>query len=237
MKDHPKFTVLTHFEELRRRILTYLGVLFALWVILFTQFQHLVPYLLMPYQKAFPERELTLVFTSLPEAIMAALKSTFFLALAFSLPVLVFEAWRFLAPALYPEEKRFLRRVLLFVTIFGAFGLALAYLLVLPSLLKVFLGLGYRHFAPLLRVQSYLSFLGKGLLIAAILSQIPLITATLIKLDLLPSRLGKKRHLYLLAFAYGLGLFISPGDFLGQLLLASLFWALLESGFLIAKAL
>ncbi len=237
MKERPKYTVLTHFEELRRRILICVGFLFGIWVILFTQFQKLVPLFLRPYETAFPGRKLELVFTSLPEAIMAALKSTFFLALALSIPVFVFQGWRFLAPALYPHERRFFRRLLTLAISLGLIGALATYFLIFPPLLKFFLGLGYQYFEAFLRIQSYLSFLGKGLLIAVVLSQLPLLTALLVKLDLLPSRLGKKRHLYLLGAAYGGGLFFAPGDLLSQALLASIFFVLLEAGFFIARLL
>ncbi len=237
MKEHPKITLLTHFEELRRRILIFLAFLFVIWAGLFFQFNHLVPVFLRPYRQAFPGQNLNLVFTSLPEAIMAALKSTFFLALALSLPVLIFQAWRFLSPALYPEEKRLMRRLLALASLFTAGGIFLAYWLVFPSLLKFFLGLGYTHFEPLLRIQSYLSFLGKGVLVAALVAQIPVVTAGLVKLELLPRGLGKKRYLYLLGISYALGLFISPGDPIGQLILALSFFLLLQSGFLVAKLL
>ena len=235
MKERPKYTVLTHFEELRRRLLIFIGSLFTLWIILFSQFKRLIPLFLMPYEKAFPELKLELVFTSLPEAIMAALKSTFFLAFSLSLPILIFQAWRFLAPALYPHEKRLFRKLLLVAFFFVLGGLTLAYFVVIPALLKFFLGLGYAYFKPLLRIQSYLSFIGKGLLVASFLSQLPLLMALLIKVEILPSSPGKKLHFYLLAVAYGVGLFISPGDLVGQLLLAAIFWGLLESGLLLAR--
>ena len=237
MREDPKIMLFTHLEELRRRILIFVAFLFVVWAGLFFQFNRLVPIFLKPYQQAFAEKNLNLVFTSLPEAIMAALKSTFFLALAFSLPVLVFQAWRFLSPALYPEEKRFLRRFFALASLFTISGIFLTYWLVFPSLLKFFLGLGYTRFEPLLRIQSYLSFIGKGLLVAAIVAQIPIITAGLVKLELLPKSLGKKRYLYLLGISYALGLFISPGDFVGQFILAVGFFFLLQSGFLIAKLL
>ncbi len=237
MKERPKYTVLSHFEELRRRILIWVGFLFVVWIALFTQFQRLIPFFLRPYEKAFPGQKLELVFTSLPEAIMAALKSTFFLALTLSVPVLIFQAWRFLSPALYPSEKKVFRR-LLFISIFlGITGAFTAYFLIFPPLLKFFLGLGYQYFEAFLRLQSYFAFFGKGLLIAVLLSELPLATALLIKLDLLPQRLGKKRHFYLLALAYGGGLFLAPGDLLSQIILASVFFFLFEIGFLIARLL
>ncbi len=235
--ERPSFTVLTHFEELRRRLLIFIGVLFVFWLGLFSQFFRLVPFLIWPYQQAFPDRPLDLVFTTLPEAIMAALKSTFFLALAFSLPVFLFQTWRFLSPALYEHEKRVLRKVILLVIFMALAGMGLAYFLVLPTLLKLFLGLGYARFTPYLRVQSYLSFLGKGLLIAAIVAQLPALVALLVKAEILPSQVRHRRFLYLAGGAYLVALFISPADLVSQIILAAVFYCLLESGFLLARVL
>ncbi|WP_457755860.1 twin-arginine translocase subunit TatC [Thermodesulfatator indicus] len=235
MAQRTKITFLTHFDELRRRLLFFLSFLFILWVVLFTQFHRLVPLFLWPYEKAFPGQKLNLIFTSLPEAIMAALKSTFFMALAISIPFFIFQAWRFLSPALFPHEKKFFSKILFLGSFFCLIAMGIAYLIVFPSFLKVVLGLGYAHFTPLLRIQSYLAFLGKGLLFAAILSQIPLFTALLVKVGILPVYGGKRRVLYLLGVAYALGLFLSPGDIVSQLIIASCFYILLESGYLLSK--
>ena len=236
-QERPKFTVLTHFEELRRRLLISLAFFFILWVVLFSLFPKLVPYLIWPYQKAFPERELSLVFTTLPEAIVAALKSTFFLALAGSLPVVLFQAWRFLSPALFDHERRWARKMLTLVLVFFLVGVVVAYFLVFPNLLKLFLGLGYGRFEPYLRVQSYLSFLGKGMLVAGIVAQVPGFTALLVKTGLLSAKFKRRRFLYLGGAAYLLSLFIVPTDLFSQIILATIFYLLLESGFVLARVL
>ncbi|NPB09969.1 MAG: preprotein translocase subunit TatC [Thermodesulfobacteria bacterium] len=233
--ERPNFTVLTHFDELRKRLLIFIGFLFLVWVVLFSQFSRLVPFFVWPYHRAFPSRELDLVFTTLPEAIMAALKSTFFLALALSLPLLLFQAWRFLSPALYEHEKKALRKVIFLVTIFALGGMALAYLLILPTLLKLFLGMGYARFTPYLRVQSYLSFLGKGLLVAAVVAQLPAVVALLLKAGLIPAQVRHKRFFYLAGGAYLVALFISPADIVSQIILAAAFYLLMELGFLLAR--
>ncbi len=237
MQERTKITVLTHFEELRRRIIFTLAFFFLLWVLLFRFFPHLVPWLIWPYEKAFPDRQLALVFTSLPEAVVAALKSTFFLALAGTLPLILWQTWRFLSPALYETERRWLRRLVFLVIVLFLFGVSVAYFLVLPHLLRLFLGLGYGRFEPYLRVQSYLSFLGKGIFIAGIVAQIPGFVALLIKAEILPSNFQKRRFLYLVGAAYLVALFIAPTDLLSQLILAGIFYFLLELGFILAKVL
>ncbi len=235
--QRPKFTVLTHFEELRRRLLLSLAVLFSLWVVLFAFFSELLPFLLWPYQRAFPGKDLSLVFTTLPEAIMAALKSTFFLALAGTLPFILFQAWRFFSPALFPEEKRLIRKVFGTILVLFLFGVGAAYFLVLPVLLKFFLGLGYQRFIPYLRIQSYLSFLGKGLLVAGLIAQIPGIVAVLVKLEIISARLLRRFWFYFLGGTYLVALFIAPGDFLSQILLTLIFCSLCWLGFGLARLL
>ncbi len=237
MPERPKFTVLTHFDELRRRLLFTLAFFFLLWVGLFSAFPHLVPWLIWPYEKAFPDRQLSLVFTTLPEAVIAALKSTFFLALAATLPLLLWHAWRFLSPALYDSEKRWLRRLVFLVIVLFLLGVSVAYFLVLPHLLRLFLGLGYGRFEPYLRVQSYLSFLGKGVLVAGIVAQVPVLVALLVKAGLLPSSSRKKRFFYALATAYSLALFLAPFDFLSQAILTALFYGWVALGFFLARVL
>ncbi len=180
---------------------------------------------------------MALVFTSLPEAVIAALKSTFFLALAGTLPLILWQTWRLLSPALYESERRWLRRLVFLVIMLFLFGVAVAYFLVLPHLLHLFLGLGYGRFEPYLRVQSYLSFLGKGVLVAGIVAQIPGFVALLVKAEILPPKIKKRRYIYLFGAAYLVALFIAPTDLLSQLILAAIFYFLLESGFILAKVL
>ncbi len=229
--------VVDHLDELRKRLLFTLGWLFLWWLALFSLFSHLVPFLIWPYQRAFPGQPLSLVFTSLPEALIAALKTTFFLALSATLPLVLWQAWRFIAPSLYKSEKRFLRKLLFLVFFFSFIGVGVAYFLVLPHLLRFFLGLGYGRFEPYLRIQSYLNFLGKGIFIAGLVAQIPGITALLVKGGILSPSLLKRCHLYVLGASFLMGLFLAPTDLLSQIILASIFFLLFEAGFLLAKIL
>ncbi len=235
LNQRQKFTILTHFNTIKRSLLITITLFFSLWMALFYLFPKLVPYLEWPYKKAFPGKELSLVFTTLPEAILAALKATFFLALVGILPVIAFQIWKFLAPRLLPKERRLILKVILIIVLFFSIGVIIAYLLVIPVLLRFFLSIGYQHFMPYLRVQNYLAFIGKGLVMAGLVAQVPGIVAILVKLGLLSPKVLRHRWLYFLGIGYALGLFFSPTDLLSQILLAFIFYTLLELGFILSR--
>ncbi len=236
-RDLPRLPLEVHLAELRKRLLLCLTVLFFFWCLLFYFFPRLTPFLLWPYTRAMGKSHLKLVFTTLPEAIMAALKATFFLALTLTLPFLAYHGWAYISPGLFPEERRFGKKILILSFFLVGLGVALGYFIWLPVLLKFFLGFGYAHFEANLRLQNYLAFLGKTLLVSALAAEIPLGVALLVKVKILSRKLLARKKWYFLGGLYLLALFLVPGDFLSQMLLFFSFYLLLELGFLLAKIL
>ncbi|RUM87656.1 MAG: twin-arginine translocase subunit TatC [Thermodesulfatator sp.] len=234
-RNLPRLPLEVHLAELRRRLLVFLAFLFGLWVLLFLLFSHLVPFFLWPYRRAMGKFTVHMVFTTLPEAVMAALKSTFFMALALTLPLLLYQAWAYLSPGLFPHERRLGRRLLalsFFLMLAG--GLA-GYFLFLPILLHFFLSFGYAHFQANLRLQNYLSFMAKTLLVSVLLAEIPLLVALLTRTKIISRRVLTRRWWKILGGLYLIALFLTPGDFLSQLLLLFTLYLFLELGFLLAR--
>ncbi len=235
LNQESKFTILTHFASIKRSIIIITILFFSLWVLLFCLFPKLIIYFEWPYKKAFPHKELSLVFTSLPEAILAALKTTFFLALVGTLPVAAFQVWKLIAPRLLPEEKRLIRKFMVIITFLFLTGIIFAYFFIIPTFLHFFLSIGYQRFIPYLRIQNYLAFIGKGLALAGLIAQIPGIVAILVKLKLISPKFLRRRCIYFLGIGYALGLFFSPTDLFSQILLALIFYVLLETGFILSR--
>ncbi|MBX6422956.1 twin-arginine translocase subunit TatC [Thermosulfurimonas sp. F29] len=234
-RELPRLPLEVHLAELRKRLIFCLAVLFFFWCLLFYLFPRLTPLLFWPYTRAMGEAHLKLVFTTLPEAIMAALKTTFFLALALTLPVISYHAWAYLSPGLYPEERRLGRRVLLLSFFLVVLGISLGYFVWLPVLLKFLLGFGFSHFEANLRLQNYLAFLGKTVLVSALVAEIPLAIAFLTRINLISRKILARKRWYILGGIYLLALFLVPGDFLSQVLIFMSFYLLMELGFILAK--
>lgn len=236
-RDLPRLPLEVHLAELRKRLLFCIVILFFFWCLLFYFFPKLTVFFLWPYKQAMSSRDLHLVFTSLPEGIMAAIKATFFLALTLTLPFLVYHGWAYISPGLFPDERRFAKKILIFSFVLMVLGTALGYFVFLPPLLKFFLSFGYTNFEANLRVQNYLSFIGKTLLISALVAEVPLAVAVLTKVKIISRRLFGRKKWYFLGGIYLLALFLVPGDFLSQILIFMAFYLLFELGFVLAKIL
>ncbi|QJA06883.1 twin-arginine translocase subunit TatC [Thermosulfurimonas marina] len=234
-RDLPRLPLEVHLAELRRRLLVSLAFLFGLWVLLFSFFPRLTPVFLWPYRRALGDFSARMVFTTLPEAIMAALKATFFLALALMLPLLLYQGWAYISPGLFPEERRLGRRLLVISFFLMLAGGLAGYFVFLPALLHFFLSFGYAHFEANLRLQNYLSFMAKTLLVSVLLSEIPLLVALLTRVKIISRRVLSRRRWHLLGGLYLVALFLTPGDFLSQILLLLTLYLFLELGFLLAR--
>jgi len=107
-----KYTLQDHLGELRQRLI-HSAVFFAIaFGVCYAFSAPMVSFLFYPVKQALPEGS-TMVFTALLEGFMAYLKVAFWAAVVLTAPVIIFQAWRFLLPALYENEKRVLKKMVI----------------------------------------------------------------------------------------------------------------------------
>jgi len=128
-----------HIDELRKRVLAALIVPLPLSILLFFVADLLVAALLLPLQRVqlaggFPPEVQVL---SPPEFLLLELKLSLVLALVLSLPWLLWQAWLFIGPGLYPRERRFVYLLLPGSGILTLVGIAVMYFVMLPLMLQV----------------------------------------------------------------------------------------------------
>ncbi|MDP7071026.1 MAG: twin-arginine translocase subunit TatC [Phycisphaerales bacterium] len=128
-----------HLEELRRRVIAAIIVPLPLSILIFFIAHILVEWLLLPLQKVqlawgFPPEVQVL---SPPEFLLLELKLSVVLALVLSLPWLLWQAWLFIGPGLYPRERRFVYLLLPGSGILTLVGIAVMYFVMLPLMLQV----------------------------------------------------------------------------------------------------
>jgi len=142
MPDDPsEFTMSLgdHIDELRRRVIAGLIVPLPLSILLFFIAHFIVEWLLLPLQHVqlawgFPPEVQVL---SPPEFLLLELKLSVVLALVLSLPWLLYQAWRFIGPGLYPRERRFVYLLLPGSFVLTLVGIAVMYFVMLPLMLQV----------------------------------------------------------------------------------------------------
>lgn len=149
-----------------------------------------------------PVGGITLIAIAPTETFINYLKVAFYTGIAISMPLLVYQIFRFLAPGLTRTERRWVLLSLPAVTFLFVLGLVFCYSVLLRPALGFLLGFGGGRVQNMPSISLYLSFVTRFLMAVAIAFQTPVIVFLLSKLGVAtPKRLARfRRWAYVLAF-------------------------------------
>lgn len=176
-----------------------------------------------------------LIFIGPTEAFFVRLKLSLSCGIMAALPVILYQAWQFINPALFKMEKTYLFPAILFSYLLFIGGVAFAFFLVLPTGMKILLGMGTESIKPLISLDAYISFTTMFLLAFGFIFQLPLIILVLTLLNITtPQTLNKNRKYVILAI-FILSAILTPGpDVFSQFMMAIPLWVLFEVSLLLA---
>lgn len=128
--DETKMPLLDHLIELRRRLLwSFLALVIAFGVCLYFA-RPILSFLVQPLLEA---GQAKIINTKLFGAFFVELKVAFFAAVMIGFPVFATQAWRFIAPGLYRNERRAFLPFLLMTPVLFTLGAAMAYYVAMPT--------------------------------------------------------------------------------------------------------
>lgn len=210
-----------HLEELRWRMVRALIATGIAFVFVYNVADQLFELLTRPLM-ALQAGDVELIGTGVTEAFFTKLKVSFIGALFVASPVIFYQAWMFVAPGLYDNEKRYARPFVFFATLFFVLGAAFCYVVVFP--------VGYRFFlaeyatigvSPAIRISEYLSFTARMLLAFGITFELPVVTFFLARLGAITHRTMVHYLRYAILFIFIIAAILTPGpDIASQLLMA-----------------
>ncbi len=221
-------TIWQHLEELRYRLgVCFIAILFGT-AVSFYWFQPIVRILLHP------AGDIKLIYTYPSEAVVQSIKIAFFSGFVLAFPVVIYQFWAFISPALYPKEKRWAYWLIppsfaLFLT-----GLLFGYFALLPILLRFLFSVGQGMFEPMIRISSYVSFAVWILLLCGIIFEIPLITFVLTVAGILTPAFLAQRWKYIVVGVFILAAVITPPDVISQTIVAIPILGLFASSYIIS---
>ena len=230
-KDLP---LLDHLKEFRVRLLrSFIGVIVIFLPLIF--FSNAIYELASsPLQALMPENS-SMIATQVASPFLSPLKLTFYLSLMISLPYFFSEMWRFIAPGLYRNEKRFALGLTLSSILLFYLGILFAYFLVFPLVFGFFTSVTPEGVKVMTDISSYLDFILTIFLAFAIAFEIPVLIFLLIWTGIAsPNGLAKKRP-YVIVSCFILGMLLTPPDVISQTLLAIPAWFLFEVGLLLSR--
>lgn len=180
--------LLEHLEELRERLIK--SAIALIVAILFSLFftGRLLKVLISPMGELKP------VFLRPTEMIVTYLKVAFIAGVALAMPVIVYQLVKFILPALYPHERRYLYWLIPSATFSFLAGLAFAYFVMLPFAVKYLLTFGGDVARAQWTIGEYINFVTNFLFWIGITFELPLIIYFLSKLGLVsPAWLSRNR--------------------------------------------
>ena len=201
-----------HLEELRRRLFWSLGaVALATAVSLLVVFTFpVIRTLELPIQPYLPGHKLA--FTHPTDPFDVAMHTSVAFGLVAALPMLLYQAWQFVRPAMTRQEERALRWVVGGSLVLFAAGVALAWGMVLPLAVQWLMGLQTEALTPIITAREYFSFAIDMALAFGLGFQLPIVVVGLVWLDVVtPERLAGLRRAALFGSVV-VGAFLTPGD-------------------------
>jgi len=210
---------LSHLEELRSRLIICaiaVGVGFAISYIFSKQ---LFSFLILPLTKVLPD-DSRLIFTSLPEMFITYIKVSLVAGIILALPVIFYELWMFLAPALYQRERRYVVPFVLFSTILFVTGSLFGYFIVFPYGFKFFISFATEDIQALPSVKQYFSFAIRLLLAFGLVFEMPVVVLFLTKIGLITPEAMKKFRKFAILCSFILAAILTPPDVATQIMMA-----------------
>jgi sec-independent protein translocase protein TatC len=179
-----------HLEELRQRLFIILGALALGTIVAFAFHSHVLDWLNRPL----PPGHRHLLAIGVAEPLTVSIVVSLYAGFLLSLPLILWQLWSFLAPAIDPKSERRVIFLVAFAVALGASGLAFGYWILLPRAIHWLTNYDNKHFVHLIQARAYYSFVVTVLLGIVIVFQLPLVVLGLVYLGVLNSRTLRKHR-------------------------------------------
>lgn len=227
---------LSHLVELRARLLRAVLAVLAAFVALIPFANKIYSVLAAPLLSKLPAGA-QMVAIDVASPFFAPIKLAFFVALMIAMPVVLYQAWAFVAPGLYRNEQRLAKPLLVSATLLFYGGCAFAYFLVLPVVFGFLTGMAPEGVAVMTDISRYLDFVLVLFLAFGFSFEVPVAVVILAALGWVSIDQLKSARSYVIVAAFIVAAVITPPDVVSQLMLAIPMCVLYEIGLVAARML
>jgi sec-independent protein translocase protein TatC len=218
-EDH-KMPFTAHLEELRKRLILSVAAIAIGTFISFGVKEWLFHLLMRPLVHALPHGQ-KMIFTGLPEAFFVYLEISVIAGVILAMPVVLYQAWMFVAPGLYPTERQFAAPMVTLSTIFFAGGVLFGYSVVFPFAFKYLVGFETELVRPLPDMKEYMNLASALLLAFGLVFELPLVLTMLARVGIVSDSFLKKKRKYAFLLAFVAAAILTPTpDVFNQFLMA-----------------
>lgn len=235
MSEHMALT--GHLKELRQRLIKSAVAVTAAFAATYYYSDVLMELLTRPLIEALPSNARFMAFTAVSEPFFTYLKVGLYSAVLLASPYVLFQAWGFVAPALYEEEKKWFFPIVFVSTVLFISGAVFAYVFVFPTAFKYLLSFSTPELKPFISMGEYFSTAAMFLVVFGAVFQLPLVMAVTAKLGIVSRKTYIAYWRYAIVVIFIVAAVLTPPDVVSQLLLGLPMLGLYFIGALLAMVL
>ncbi len=227
-----KQPILTHLLALRKTLVISFGAIAAAFVLVFyLACGYLMDFITTPIV----ERGVEIIYTAVSEALVTQLKVSLIAAVVVASPVVFWQVWVFIKPALYPNEKRIFKRLFFLALMLFLMGVVFCYRAVYMLALDFFLVSGENLATPMLSIDKYVGFLFSFVLPFGLVFELPVAIYMLARVGLVNYEMLSKTRKFVILAIFIIAAILTPPDIVSQVMLGIPMLLLFEVGVQVSR--
>ena len=207
-EDLPRMGFFQHLEELRRRLIVSLLAVFIGFLSCWYFAPAIFDFLAAPIRRVLPPGQ-NLAYTTLTEPFLMYFRVALLAGTILAAPVVLWQVWLFISPALYRREKKYVFPFVAFGALFFFAGCAFAYYEAFPLVVKFLVTVGL-PFTPVITINEYLSLATKLILGLGICFETPILIFFLARLGIVSEMWLLKKFKYAVLIIFIIAAIITP---------------------------
>lgn len=227
-------TFIAHLIELRDRMLRAIVAVAVVFVCLMPWAGEIYDILAKPMMDTLPAGT-HMIATGVVTPFFVPVKVTMMVAFVLALPVVLYQAWAFIAPGLYAHERKLAIPLVAGSSLLFIIGMAFCYFFVFGTVFSFIAEFAPKSIVPAPDIEQYLSFVMSMFIAFGLTFEVPVAVIVLVKAGVVSIEKLKEIRPYVIVGAFVIAAIITPPDVISQFMLAVPMCLLYELGILLAK--
>ncbi len=234
MSSAAQETFISHLVELRDRLIRAVVAVLVVFVCLMPWAGDIYDLLALPMMQTLPEGT-HMIATGVVTPFFVPVKVTLMVSFVLALPIVLYQAWSFIAPGLYAHERRMAIPLVLGTTVLFIIGMAFCYFFVFGMVFKFIAEFAPKSIVPAPDIEQYLSFVMTLFLAFGLTFEVPVVVIVLVKAGVVSLEKLREARPYVIVGAFVIAAIVTPPDVISQFMLAVPMCLLYELGLVLAR--
>lgn len=208
---------LEHLDEMRRRLIIAVIAISACTLASFFYSDKILDILAYPMRQYIP----AVYFFSPADAFVVKIKVSLLSGLIFASPILMWQVWLFVSPALYPNERQAILPFTVITTSLFLAGAVFSFTKAVPMTLQFLMSMQTDYMKPLVSMSEYISFVTMMVIAFGFAFNLPVFVLALVASRVVQAKMLNKFQRHVVVFIFIAAAILTPGpDIASQLMLA-----------------